>query len=80
MNGLRVYAPVVNGSLDHVMDVFYSRRDNGPFYVWRYDQAQATWRPSRINTADVILQTVSSATWKSLPHSLRARLGEHYIE
>lgn len=80
MNGLRVYTRTGNGSSDHIMEVFYTRRDSGPFYQWRYDQELATWRPSRVHNSEVILQTFSSATWKSLPNALRARLGEHYLE
>lgn len=80
MNGLRVYKPVVSGNLDHAKTVFYTRRHSGPFYVWRYNQESATWHPSRIETTLAISQSFSSATWKSLPHSLRARLGEHYLE
>jgi hypothetical protein len=80
MNGLRVYTPMVSENSQHAIAVFYSRRDGGPFYLWRYDQVLATWRPSRVHTADVTPQTFSAATWKSLPHSLRARLGEHYLE
>lgn len=80
MNGLRVYTPAETSSSQLAKAVFYSRRDGGPFYLWRYDSDLATWRPSRLHTADVIPQTFSAATWKSLPHSLRARLGEHYLE
>ena len=80
MNGLRVYAPTVSNSSDYARAVFYSRRDTGPFYLWRYDQDLDTWRPSRIHTVDVTPQTFIAATWKSLPHALQARLGEHYLE
>lgn len=80
MHGLRVYTPAVSGSSDQAKVIFYSRRGGGPFYLWRYDQEHATWRPSRIHNSDVVPQTFSFATWKSLPHALRARLGEHYVE
>lgn len=80
MNGLRVYRPAVTVGSDLAKAVFYTRRHSGPFYLWNYDQDLATWRPSRIHLADVIPQTFSAATWKSLPHAFRARLGEHYLE
>jgi hypothetical protein len=80
MNGLRVYTRIGNGSSDHAKVVFYSRRNSGPYYVWRYDQDLATWCPSRVHNSEVLLQMFSSATWKSLPHLLRAKLGEHYLE
>jgi len=80
MNGLRVYRPAESGSLDLAKSIFYTRRHSGPFYLWHYDQEIETWRPSRIHLTDVIPQTFSAATWKSLPHALRARLGEHYLE
>lgn len=80
MNGLRVYTPTVIGGSDHRKVVFYTRRDSGPYYLWRYDQDLATWRPSRMHNSDVVTQTFNTANWKSLPPALRARLGEHYLE
>jgi hypothetical protein len=79
MNGLRVYSPIINRS-DSQTDVFLSRRDTGPFYLWRYDLELCKWCASRMHNSEVISQALNLATWKSLPASLRARLGEHYIE
>jgi hypothetical protein len=80
MNGLRIYTPNVDGSSELRATVFYSRRNSGPYYLWRYDQEHAIWRPSRLHTSDLITQTFNPAHWKSLPPALRARLGEHYVE
>ena len=80
MNGLRVYTRIGSSDSDHAREVFYTRRESGPFYQWSYDQELATWHPLRVRNSEVILQMFNSATWKSLPPSLRARLGEHYLE
>lgn len=60
--------------------VFYSRRGNGPFYCWRYDEERGTWRVSRVTTPDLKPQVLSTASWKTVPAALRLRLNEHYQE
>ena len=80
MNGLRVYCPsTVNGS--HTDNgVFYSRRGDGPYYQWGYNEKSASWRGVRLTTSEHFGRAVDLATWKSLPAGLRARLEEHYVE
>lgn len=90
MSGLRVYinAPSPNqassiaiedGGLTVNRD-FYSRRGNGPIYRWRYEEKLAHWRASRMNTADFENHKLSNATWKSVPETLQAQLGSHYLD
>ena len=95
MNGLRVYvkpvstagaanpgAATATAATTAPSDggVFYSRRGNGPFYCWRYDEERGTWRVSRVTTPDLKPQVLSTASWKTVPAALRLRLNEHYQE
>ena len=95
MNGLRVYVKPVSANAANagaaattpaattpVADggVFYSRRGNGPFYCWRFDEERGTWRVSRVTTPDLKPQVLSTASWKTVPAALRLRLNEHYQE
>ena len=96
MNGLRVYGkPVGTASTASTANsgaaaaattaptdggVFYSRRGNGPFYCWRFDEERGTWRVSRVTTPDLKPQVLSTASWKTVPAALRLRLNEHYQE
>lgn len=80
MNGLRVYikpnGPDPNGG----QKVFYSRRGNGPFYRWLFEEKAGQWRVSRVIAADFTPQSLSMASWKAVPATLQTRLGEHYLE
>ena len=87
MSGLRVYVKAPSTSLTadvanedddmKVARVFYSRRGNGPTYRWLYEERLAHWRPSRMQTTDLKL---SNASWKSVPETLQAQLGQHYLD
>ena len=76
MTGLRVYihdtiAENINGYL-----VFYSRREDGPFYRWVFDDELREWRVGRvsaINSRDLTLEA-----WKRLPLALQRSMVEHY--
>lgn len=76
MNGLRIYTKLGQST----KDVFYSRRGNGPFYRWLYEEKAHEWRASRVISADFSAHSLSMATWKAVPASLQTRLGEHYLD
>ena len=80
MNGLRIYIRDVVARSDNRIAAFYSRKGGGPFYQWQYDDKLAVWRCSRLNCSPLTPHEFCTATWKSLPLSLQARLSEHYIE
>ena len=80
MNGLRVYVKPVGGIAPIDGGEFYSRRGNGPFYRWRYDEERAQWRVARVTTPELKPQVLSTASWKNVPAALRLRLNEHYQE
>lgn len=89
MSGLRVFvsaaaageagSPSAPETLT-VNRVFYSRRGNGPIYRWLYEEKLAHWRASRMNTSDFDSHKLSNASWKSVPETLQAQLGSHYLD
>ena len=90
MSGLRVYVnpvstvPADGTGIDapeiKVDRVFYSRRGNGPIYRWLYEKNPAHWRALRVNPMDFNSRTLSMASWKSVPETLQAKIGEHYLD
>ncbi|MCA1593318.1 MAG: hypothetical protein LC754_11860 [Acidobacteria bacterium] len=80
MSGLRVYFNPAGADTHRERGVFYSRREDGPLYRWRYDEARCQWRGSRVHPANLRLNLLSIASWKIVPTELQARLGEHYLE
>jgi len=89
MSGLRVYInapstsqPSLAGVEEGVAanKIFYSRRGNGPIYRWLYEEKQAHWRALRMHTSDFDTHKLSNASWKSVPETLQAQLGAHYLD
>jgi len=68
---------IIEGDDTKFARVFYSRRGNGPVYRWLYEERLAHWRPLRMQTTDFKL---SNASWKSVPETLQAQLGQHYLD
>ena len=90
MSGLRVFVdspiPTETSSIGIEVDatvakrVFYSRRGNGPIYRWLYEESRAHWRALRMNTSDFDTHKLSNASWKTVPETLQAQLGAHYLD
>jgi hypothetical protein len=80
MNGLRVYINPVEADALKEKRVFYSRRADGPFYCWRYEEEPGQWRSSRVRPSDWLLKDICMASWKIVPTALQTRIGEHYLE
>ena len=79
MNRLRMYTkPTDSGPAKQ--QIFYSRRGNGPFYRWLYEEAAKEWRVSRVIANDFSSNSLSMATWKAIPAALQSRLDEHYLD
>jgi hypothetical protein len=79
MKGLRVYFskranPLGGGH------IFYSQREGGPYYRWRYEELRGEWLCSRIHGADLTLMELVSAPWKDIPALLKTTLNQHYVE
>ena len=80
MNGLRVYVSPTGTGTPSDDSVFYSRREHGPYYRWRYEEEFGRWLGSRVHPSDLTLKALCIANWKAVPTALRSRLGEHYLE
>jgi hypothetical protein len=80
MNGLRVY---LNPHLQETcggFGVFYSRRENGPYYRWAYEEKVKLWRVARVQPSDFSLKVLTNANWKGVPAALQKSLVDHYQE
>lgn len=80
MNGLRIYIIPTDADPRGGRSVFYSRRADGPFYRWQFEESLGQWRGSRVRLPDVTLRLLSIAALQAVPPTLRARLDGHYIE
>jgi hypothetical protein len=80
MNGLRVYINPNSTDTPSRLSVFYSRREDGPYYRWRYEEGLGQWLFSRVNSYDLPPKALCIASWTAVPTALRARLSEHYLE
>ena len=80
MQGLRVYINPVDMDTRNGHGVFYSRRDDGPFYRWRYEAELGQWCGSRLRQADLTTHALCVARWKAVPLELQTSLGQHYLD
>jgi hypothetical protein len=80
MNGLRVYVNSTATNVPCKQGVFYSRRADGPYYRWRYEETLEQWRVSRVHLSHVGHKTLNIASWKDVPSALQSKLYEHYLE
>ena len=90
MSGLRVYINSPSTNLPSGVEIeaegaradkiFYSRRGNGPIYRWLYEEKLAHWRALRMSTSDFDSHKLTNASWKSVPETLQAQLGQHYLD
>jgi hypothetical protein len=78
MRDLRVYvaAPVGRGGSGS----FYTRRGDGPYYRWLYEEEVMRWRFTRVSLPKMTLRVLRVANWDAVPSALRVRLGEHYLD
>lgn len=89
VSGLRIYVnpPSTNLPSGNAVEedikvdrIFYSRRGNGPIYRWLYEKKLAHWRALRMPSMDFNSRKLCMASWKSVPATLQAQLGEHYLD
>ena len=79
MNGLRVYTNTEGFAVDS-RGVYFTRRGNGPYYLWRYESVVDQWNVKRVISPDFSPQSLTVAAWKSVPRDLQNRLAQHYME
>lgn len=80
MNGLRMYTRPLETEPRSVVGVFYSRRGEGPYYLWRYEEKVGQWRGSRVSSGDFAPRELLMASWKIVPGALQTKLSEHYLD
>jgi hypothetical protein len=80
MNGLRVYINSAGMSSFEEDRVFYSRRADGPYYHWRYEERLGQWHCSRLHPSELMPKALCVASWKAVPTGLKAMLIEHYLD
>lgn len=80
MRELRVYVTTAAAPTPGGRTVFYSRRADGPYYCWLYEEECRRWRFSRVHLSKLTLRVLCVANWSAVPCDLQARLGEHYLE
>lgn len=77
MKELRIYTnPAGAGA---VAGVFYSRRADGPYYRWHYEEDVGQWRVSRVRLSNLTLRVLNPANWQTVPTALQAVLNAHYL-
>jgi hypothetical protein len=77
MHNLRIYitpraAENLNGGYE-----FYSRRSDGPYYRWCYEERAAQWRSTRMHS-DFSKSKLSVSAWTTVPFDLQRSLVDHY--
>ena len=75
-----MYVPAFNMAGSDDGHIFYSRRGNGPYYRWLYEDVKQRWSVSRVVAHDFNSQGLSLATWKTVPTALQSRLSDHYLD
>ena len=80
MKGLRVYLDLKRSDPQGGGLIFYSQREGGPYYRWRYEELRGEWLFSRIHAGDVIVTELVSAPWNEIPAALKSTLDLHYVE
>ena len=78
MNGLRIYIDLKR--FDTLCAVFYTRREGGPYYRWRYEELRGQWLSSRMRALELPEIELVSTPWKEVPTALKSSLNEHYID
>jgi len=78
VNGLKVFVDSNTAEKNDNSGVFYSRRENGPYYRWSYETKAKNWRVTRVSASDSFARLLSAASWKGVPAALQKNMIEHY--
>jgi hypothetical protein len=80
MRDLRVYIEPATLGARVERAAFYSRRADGPYYLWLRAEGSGHWGYSRVSLDRLELRTLCVAQWEAVPAALRERISEHYLE
>jgi hypothetical protein len=77
---LRVYINQVGAGMPGEQGVFYSRRADGPYYRWHYEDEAGHWLASRVRLSNLTLRALDLSNWQTVPPALQAMLLKHYLD
>ncbi|HYX28697.1 MAG TPA: hypothetical protein VE863_09025 [Pyrinomonadaceae bacterium] len=78
MVGLRVFTNCSTIESHGGRGVFYSRRDDGPYYRWSYYENRDEWQAGRVLPSRISQRELLMMTWKTVPERLQRSIIEHY--
>jgi hypothetical protein len=80
MNGLRVYINPSGAGGACGPATFYTRRADGPFYCWSYEERAGRWQVGRVHLPDLDVRGLRATNMRTVPPELQAKMTEHYLE
>ena len=80
MNELRVYVNPSGAGDPGGQSTFYTRRADGPYYCWSYEEQAGRWQADRVHPPDLNVRALRATSWRAVPPELRAKMSEHYLE
>jgi hypothetical protein len=80
MNGLRVYINPSGADEPSEHAMFYSRRADGPYYCWFYEEQIGRWQVDRVRLPELTLRVLHLTSWRTVPPELQVKISEHYLE
>lgn len=80
MNGLRVYINSLVAEERGVRARFYTRRADGPYYCWFYEEQSGRWQVGRVHLPDFNIRVLRATSWRAVPPELQVKMSEHYLE
>lgn len=80
IGGLRVYVDPDGTQTHGAENVFYSQREEGPCYLWRYEEPFEKWRFLRLHPSNLRYKKLCTRKWGGVPATLQAVLAQHYLE
>ena len=78
MNGLRIFTNRLTIESHDGRAVFYSRRNDGPFYRWSYYEKRDEWQADRVVPSLISPNELFATTWKTIPEPLQRSIIEYY--
>lgn len=80
VNGLRIFIRESAAKSSGDVQVFYSRRADGPYYRWSYEPDLKQWRSARVHGRQFPPSDLCVSSWKNIPSALQNSLIAHYQE
>jgi hypothetical protein len=78
MNGLRIYTNSATVETHGGFPVFYSRREDGPYYRWSFDDDARAWHAGRVVRWPTSPKMLAAETWNKVPAGLKRSMADHY--